>query len=219
MVDDRSNFITSGGDSLKALQFVEDLESQLVKFNEGIQTNMVLDLLLNKTFAEMHEYLVNKLTNSFSDIDQNSELTFKSKRTKLASDVQTTTTTTIPSSELMCWLSKTGQWINQKYSISTQIKSEQSSKFDLQLRWKVDMLKCIDATPLIVKFENQPERVLIGSHSKQFVCVDGQTGSVIWSIEVADRIESSACVSKCANFVIFGNIFSKNPKLKRFSKS
>ncbi len=96
--------------------------------------------------------------------------------------------------------------ISKLFISSNLCEQEVATKiFDLNVSWKYDTLKCVDATPLIVyKKSYECPLVLIGSHSRQFICVNGVTGSLIWSFAAQDRIESSACISKCGHFVIFG---------------
>ena len=86
--------------------------------------------------------------------------------------------------------------------------------------WKVDTLKCVDASPLLVRrshmrrtsvdrtrsndMEESSCIVYIGSHSHLFFALDFKTGEVLWRTELGDRIESSACCSACGEFVIVG---------------
>ena len=67
--------------------------------------------------------------------------------------------------------------------------------------------------------------VLIGSHSARFVSLNAANGQLEWEFNASDRIESSANITKCGNFVVFGNIcilFVKKKlaklKIKRFRK-
>jgi acyl-CoA synthetase len=76
--------------------------------------------------------------------------------------------------------------------------------YDLELEWKVNTLKCVDATPTLLLTAGENLKIFIGSHSHQFICVDGESGHLNWTFHAQDRIESSACVSKCGNYVIFG---------------
>ena len=46
--------------------------------------------------------------------------------------------------------------------------------------------------------------VFIGSHSHKFSAVSMATGNAKWEITLGDRIESSACMSRCGNYVIVG---------------
>ena len=46
--------------------------------------------------------------------------------------------------------------------------------------------------------------IFIGSHSHSFVGLDFGSGLVLWKAELGDRIEGSACLSKCAQFIVVG---------------
>ena len=46
--------------------------------------------------------------------------------------------------------------------------------------------------------------VVIGSHAHRLAAIDVNTGDAFWDIELADRIESSAAMSACGNYVIVG---------------
>nr|XP_033800622.1 beta-alanine-activating enzyme isoform X2 [Geotrypetes seraphini] len=76
----------------------------------------------------------------------------------------------------------------------------------LCLRWKSDTGKCVDASPLaVLSAEGESSAtVYIGSHSHRMQALDLHSGSVKWERILGDRIESSACVSKCGNFIIVG---------------
>ncbi len=52
--------------------------------------------------------------------------------------------------------------------------------------------------------------VYIGSHSHRFSAVSLETGSEIWSKMLGDRIESSACLSKCGKYIIVGKTQGNN---------
>jgi acyl-CoA synthetase len=93
--------------------------------------------------------------------------------------------------------------------------SEETTK--VQLCWKVDLSKCIDATPLVVKTsvstshnveitQSTSHVVFVGSHSGIFVAVDLESGDEIWRRKFPDRIEGSAAVSFCGKFVFVGEI-------------
>ncbi|XP_071951256.1 beta-alanine-activating enzyme-like [Antedon mediterranea] len=71
-------------------------------------------------------------------------------------------------------------------------------------RWKYDTAKCIDASPLLVYKDGDNGVVYIGSHSHKFQAVLFDTGLLLWTRMLGDRIESSACLSKCGNYVIVG---------------
>lgn len=77
---------------------------------------------------------------------------------------------------------------------------------ELHVRWRLDTGKCVDASPLVVipSVDKSSATVYIGSHSHGVVAVDLHTGMVKWEQILGDRIESSACISKCGNFIAVG---------------
>ncbi|XP_052054639.1 beta-alanine-activating enzyme isoform X1 [Apodemus sylvaticus] len=77
----------------------------------------------------------------------------------------------------------------------------------LRERWRSDTGKCVDASPLLViaAVEGKSSTtVYMGSHSHTVRAVDLYSGEMRWEQLLGDRIESSACVSKCGNFIIVG---------------
>uniref|UniRef100_A0A2K5ZJQ3 Aminoadipate-semialdehyde dehydrogenase n=1 Tax=Mandrillus leucophaeus TaxID=9568 RepID=A0A2K5ZJQ3_MANLE len=79
-----------------------------------------------------------------------------------------------------------------------------TQKMELHVRWRSDTGKCVDASPLVVipAFDKSSTTVYIGSHSHRMKAVDFYSGKVKWEQLLGDRIESSACVSKCGNFIV-----------------
>jgi len=62
--------------------------------------------------------------------------------------------------------------------------------------WKVDMHKCVDASPLVVAYpEERMSCVFIGSHSGFMRCLDLADGTILWERLLPDRIESSASIA------------------------
>ena len=50
--------------------------------------------------------------------------------------------------------------------------------------------------------------VYIGSHSHKFCAISMSTGDCVWETTLGDRIESSAALSACGNYVIVGRELS-----------
>ena len=46
--------------------------------------------------------------------------------------------------------------------------------------------------------------VVIGSHAHRLAAIDAHSGDALWDIELGARIESSACMSACGNYVVVG---------------
>ncbi|XP_035753651.1 beta-alanine-activating enzyme isoform X3 [Egretta garzetta] len=76
----------------------------------------------------------------------------------------------------------------------------------LCIRWKSNTRKCVDASPLVVipSTEGVSASVYVGSHSHAMQAIDLDLGEIKWEQNLGDRIESSACVSKCGNFIVVG---------------
>ncbi|NWW85512.1 ACSF4 enzyme, partial [Rhynochetos jubatus] len=81
-----------------------------------------------------------------------------------------------------------------------------TSELVLCVRWKSNTRKCVDASPLVVipSQEEVSASVYVGSHSHAMQAVDLDLGEIKWEKNLGDRIESSACVSKCGNFIVVG---------------
>ncbi|KAF8775794.1 hypothetical protein HU200_004180 [Digitaria exilis] len=59
--------------------------------------------------------------------------------------------------------------------------------------WDVLLDSCVDASPLLV-VTNGTMNIFVGSHSHLFLCIDGCSGSVRWSVKLEGRIECSATI-------------------------
>lgn len=46
--------------------------------------------------------------------------------------------------------------------------------------------------------------MFVGSHSGQFIAAELHSGAVLWRTQLSDRVESSACVSLCGQYVVVG---------------
>ena len=74
------------------------------------------------------------------------------------------------------------------------------------MKWKVNTGKCVDASPLLIqdKSHDPQEIVYIGSHSGKFFSICFRTGRVLCMTQLTDRVESTACLSVCGQFVTVG---------------
>lgn len=64
------------------------------------------------------------------------------------------------------------------------------STVEIVHRWKIDMKKCIDATPTVCSLNDGIAVVSVGSHSKLLFNISVSTGEIISRLELPDRIES-----------------------------
>ncbi|XP_010572828.1 PREDICTED: acyl-CoA synthetase family member 4 isoform X1 [Haliaeetus leucocephalus] len=80
-----------------------------------------------------------------------------------------------------------------------------TAELALCIRWKSNTRKCVDASPLVViPSKEVSASVYVGSHSHAMQAIDLDLGEIKWEKNLGDRIESSACVSKCGNFIVVG---------------
>ncbi|XP_029886527.1 beta-alanine-activating enzyme isoform X2 [Aquila chrysaetos chrysaetos] len=81
-----------------------------------------------------------------------------------------------------------------------------TAELALCIRWKSNTRKCVDASPLVVipSKEEVSASVYVGSHSHAMQAIDLDLGEIKWEKNLGDRIESSACISKCGNFIVVG---------------
>ncbi|XP_030347158.1 beta-alanine-activating enzyme isoform X3 [Strigops habroptila] len=81
-----------------------------------------------------------------------------------------------------------------------------TAELALCIRWKSNTRKCVDASPLVIIPSNEEvsASVYVGSHSHAMQAIDLDLGEIKWEKNLGDRIESSACISKCGNFIVVG---------------
>lgn len=89
--------------------------------------------------------------------------------------------------------------------------SPSSSLPNVQLAWRIDLGKCIDASPLIIRRSGASDEnvastwAVIGSHSSRLVCVNVEKqGRIVWQTQLDDRIEASASMSIRDQLVFVG---------------
>ncbi|XP_021117977.1 acyl-CoA synthetase family member 4 isoform X3 [Heterocephalus glaber] len=254
-VPDESLFLNSGGDSLKSIRLLSEIE-QLV----GTPVPGLLEIILRSSILEIYNYIlqtvfaVEDLTftktyatkRKLSDTDEE-ETSRKSLHQKSAcpfsykeinafialsrgSQVLSVNTTTFLSElghySLACspdlisqtnikdlkslnpppviGKSKDPNCVKKVFEEGNPVTK--AEKMEIRVRWKSDTGKCVDASPLVVipAGDNSSTTVYIGSHSHRMKAVDLRSGKVKWEQILGDRIESSACVSMCGNFIVVG---------------
>ncbi|XP_063415169.1 beta-alanine-activating enzyme-like isoform X2 [Mytilus trossulus] len=95
-------------------------------------------------------------------------------------------------------------------------KSTIKSTYGLSLneKWMYNSGKCVDASPLVASLSDGRMAVFIGSHSHKFTAILFNCGELLWETTLGDRIESSACITLCGEFVVVGcydyNVYAVN---------
>lgn len=203
----KDNFVKCGGDSLSAVQLVEELEKHL-----QYEVPELLDIILNSSFENTlksltHYYLANNENETFhpskrpkkdnhkneSQAGQQSDMTERER--SFGNETQKFQT---DSAIKKCVVSRRGFYNYGHFHVDLLLP--QHAEFS----WKYNLGKCIDSSPLIVEYDNGKIFLFVGSHSHRFICTDAVTGGKYWSVTLADRVESSPSVSRDGRFVYVG---------------
>lgn len=93
------------------------------------------------------------------------------------------------------------------YVPTCDVANTRSQSLSLAFAWKVDLGKCIDASPLVIQRETGRSIsawAIVGSHSARIACIDVNSGVTIWHRELDDRIEACAALSVKNEFIYVG---------------
>lgn len=158
---------------------MENLEHQLHPKLLNKSTE-ILDVLLHQKFECLVKTVESLITKKIHSPDR-----LPVKRQKLISLNENENYSTNSSSlneNIICFHSKLNYFFSKKFDFNFN----RPLKFELKINWKYDTLKCVDATPLFAYFKDgdvEHEYVFIGSHSRQFMCLDANDGNLIWKFE------------------------------------
>ncbi|XP_030778066.1 beta-alanine-activating enzyme isoform X3 [Rhinopithecus roxellana] len=255
-VPDESLFLNSGGDSLKSIRLLSEIEKLV-----GTSVPGLLEIILSSSILEIYNHIlqtvfpdedvtfrkscatkrklsdINQEEASGTSLHQKAIMTLSchneinafvalSRGSQILSLNTTTFSTKLghcssayPSDSISQTNIQNVKDLNSPVLIgkskdpSYVVKVSEEGKpaigtqeMELHVRWRSDTGKCVDASPLVVipTFDKSSTTVYIGSHSHRMKAVDFYSGKVKWEQLLGDRIESSACVSKCGNFIVVG---------------
>ncbi|KAF6128450.1 aminoadipate-semialdehyde dehydrogenase [Phyllostomus discolor] len=255
-VPDESLFLNSGGDSLKSVRLLNEIEKLV-----GTSVPGLLEIILSKSVLEIYSHILQAVfpdedrmfsknyatKRKFSDINQEETsgeslhqksvvpLNLDNKRNAFISLSRGSQILPLNASGFLSKLehcpsacssdlisqpnvqkvqslsppacvgkSKDSTCVEKVYEDGTPAIGAET--MELRVRWRSDTGKCVDASPLVVipAVEKSSATVYIGSHSHRMMAIDLYSGKVKWEQILGDRIESSACVSKCGNFIVVG---------------
>ncbi|KAL3209851.1 hypothetical protein MRX96_037660 [Rhipicephalus microplus] len=195
-----SEFVAAGGNSLGAVSISQELE-----FASGIALPLLVDKILNEKFSDVEKYLY-AMTESRKQL--NYPIPAKRARRPISAWSLSSESVHVKLSSCFTCITRFETWQHCCCAESChQLRKTADHDFQrptLSERWKYDLRKCIDASPLIVNYEREDTVVFIGSHAGRFCALNGKSGNCFWEISVADRIESSATLSTCGKYVAFG---------------
>nr|XP_057930220.1 beta-alanine-activating enzyme isoform X2 [Doryrhamphus excisus] len=198
--DERSNFLFSGGDSLKALRLCEDILAAT-----GVSSPQLVEVLLDGTFTNVLHLLTGtqRHGNSSEGTKRRAETTMavpaKRERNSIFGPHGGT-----KERQAVTVLRRGGDL--EEMGIRSIIQAE-SPVLSLSVSWSSDTGRCVDASPVVLVQEGQDGikiTVFIGSHSHRIQALDLDTGGLLWERVLGGRIEASAAVSRCGHFVVVG---------------
>lgn len=85
-------------------------------------------------------------------------------------------------------------WTRGKATCDPAMASNLPPLPTLRSSWKVDLSKCVDASPLLVGHDDGCVTCVIGSHAGALSAIDLASGDVRWRASLPDRLEASCCV-------------------------
>ncbi|KAM9357795.1 beta-alanine-activating enzyme [Symphorus nematophorus] len=221
-IDEESNFLLSGGDSLKALHLCEDILTAV-----GVTSPELLEVILDGTFSDVKHH-VERVTLTPLLENSPSSLPEAKKHPADAPSVGPAKrghkeSTAAEETRAVKVLRRAGDVMEMKIRNPETNKNFQADALEdfrkklgdealcLSLSWSSDTGRCVDASPVLV-VRDRPDRmsdegqttVFIGSHSHRIQALDLISGKLLWERVLGDRIEASAAVSRCGSLVVIG---------------
>ncbi|XP_075340791.1 beta-alanine-activating enzyme [Odontesthes bonariensis] len=214
-VDEQSNFLFSGGDSLKALRLCEDIVTTV-----GVTSQELLEVILDGTFSDVLRHVTLALPGQNNPSSQNEarkrladppSVVLAKRERKAAETLQA-------EKRAVTVVRRAGEVMEMnigKSDVTRKLQDDKTGRQDadvgLSLSWSSDTGRCVDASPVLLVQDGADEgsdvataTVFIGSHSHRLQALDLVTGSLRWERVLGDRIEASAAVSHCGTLVAVG---------------
>lgn len=240
---EESQFLPSGGDSLKLLQLHDEIERMV-----GRPVPDLVEIILNHSISEIYKHVlksafprddltinrhsaVKRKPNDPLGEEPNNKYVELTPENSLKTDVGPVGFIAVSRGNHLVSIhepvknqievepaekeevapeSDTNLNITEDYSAEGNLDEVNfggaTQKLTLRVRWTSDLGKCVDASPLLVipVPDKSSALVYLGSHSHTVQAIGLHSGKVKWTRSLAGRIESSACVSKCGNFIVVG---------------
>lgn len=212
-IDEDSNFLLSGGDSLKALRLHEDILAAT-----GEASPDLLELILDGTFSNVLTHVRRAAQTATTGngplspsgvAKRHTDLPPTKRERKESKAAEETWAVKV--------LRRAGEVVDINIPETSvpddALKQKSSGKdvLDLSLSWSSDTGRCVDASPLLLlryRTDQSPAEgkttVIIGSHSHRIQALDLISGSLAWERVLGGRIEASAAVSGCGSLVVVG---------------
>lgn len=198
-----STFEQIGGNSMSVIEFSWKLHRF---YGKSVGTAFSMDEIRTLTISEIVKCVENRL------IGGNTEFSII-KRKMIHSDINPTSVdsnSSIPSSSkrlrgIVESNTPRISAVHDKRSVDL-FEKECDVVYACDKEWLVNLGRCVDASPVIVEFENQTQCAIIGSHSGQVVSVSLQNDAkakpdLLWTINLACHIEGDASVDMVSKLV------------------
>ncbi|XP_038625191.1 beta-alanine-activating enzyme [Tachyglossus aculeatus] len=199
-------FLSSGGDSFKCLRFLEEVEGLV-----GTAVPGLLEVILSCPISEIHSHVLRAVFPSAKGMRKRRRGEHLGPE---AGDADPGPEPgrpgdTDPEPAAFAAVSRGSQ--GPELSAPSRGPAGQRAgpgALTLRVRWRSDTGRCVDASPLVVVATapgTAPSAtVYVGSHSGRLQALDLGSGRLKWERVLGDRIESSACLSRCGRFVAVG---------------
>ncbi|XP_028260190.1 beta-alanine-activating enzyme [Parambassis ranga] len=218
-IDEESNFLFSGGDSLKALRLCEEILTAA-----GVTSPELLEVILDGTFSDVLHHVARVTQMQTVGINSTSLSEAKKRQSYSPTEVpakkehidfkaaETRSVRVIRRGEVIGMnISNTDNNKNMQEDWLREKDMSEEDDLCLSLSWSSDTGRCVDASPVLLVYDGTSQRsdvtrstVFIGSHSHRIQALDLITGSLLWERVLGDRIEASAALSHCGTLVVVG---------------
>ncbi|XP_070688180.1 beta-alanine-activating enzyme [Pempheris klunzingeri] len=219
-VDEESNFLLSGGDSLKALLLCEDVLAAV-----GVTSPELLEVILDGTFSSVLRHVTRVTLPLPLDNDEPPSPSEAKKRhadAPSAAPAKREHEEPTAAEGTVKVLRRAGEVMgvkirNPKTNKNFQAdangekdcgQTHRAAALGLSLCWSSDTGRCVDASPVLLPARTDQRSdeatAFIGSHSHRIQALDLITGSLLWERVLGGRIEASAAVSRCGSLVVVG---------------
>ncbi|KAK9509313.1 hypothetical protein O3M35_006657 [Rhynocoris fuscipes] len=189
-ISEKRGFISSGGDSFSALQFISMLKRYSIPDN--FLASLLQDTSYLECFTEFQKCLCYKRP---LDTDISSNFMKKIKCTEKSLNVGANSI-----NRDVIYRNIKGRIFPLHYK--SDIISEKQVVFETL--WSYHLGKCIDASPLVVSLKTGENLAIVGSHSGRVSVLDMHDGHQISEIILPNRVESCACISDDAKYYYIG---------------
>uniref|UniRef100_A0AAY5KHA4 Carrier domain-containing protein n=1 Tax=Esox lucius TaxID=8010 RepID=A0AAY5KHA4_ESOLU len=207
-IQEDSNFLFSGGDSLQALRYCDEITTAL-----GVSSSGLLEVILDRPFADVLHHVATVMRTLPSEHSRMAPPVPKKRPADplCSSQLKRQLTGTFSTAAAQRPQGLVVLEINELSAKTVPAHLREAGGLRLKVKWESDTGRCVDASPvlLVQKGADGPSgspraTVFIGSHSNRMQALDLTTGRLLWERVLGDRIESSSAITRCGRLVVVG---------------